>query len=224
MKLRGVLLDLDGTLVDHESAAAAGLRSWLPTLGIEATDDALGRWSALQEPHLAAWRAGSISYAEQRRRRLRDFLGADLPNDELDAIFGTYLPHYEAAWQAYEDVAEALALIAAAGLVTAVLTNGTIVQQNRKLARTGLAGRVGPVFTVEDVNAAKPNADAFLRSCELWGLEPGEVLSIGDNYDLDVLGARAAGLRAAHLDRLGVGPHDEPHRMTTLPGVAAFLL
>lgn len=223
VELRGVLLDLDGTLVDHASAADAGLRAWLPTIGRAATGAAVARWTALQEPHLAAWRAGTISFAEQRRRRLRDFLGTTSATDiELDDIFAGFLRHYESAWRAYDDVADALRAIAEAGLVTAVLTNGSSVQQRRKLERTGLGGRVGPVFTVEDLGAAKPDPAAFARACSRWGLAPAEVLSVGDDHAYDVVAARAAGLRAAHLDRLGTGP-PEPTRLTTLRELGPLL-
>ena len=216
MELRGVLLDLDGTLVDHRGAAEAALRDWLPEIGVPFTSAALARWTTVQEPHLAAWRDGRISFAEQRRRRARDFLGIEGSDAELDEAFAGYLSHYEAHWRAYDDVTDGLAAITAAGLVTAVLTNGARGQQRQKLERSGLGGRVGPVFTVDDLGVAKPHAGAFLGACEQWGLAPGEVLSVGDNYDLDVIAARAAGLRAAHLDRLGEGPVGEPHRMTSL--------
>jgi putative hydrolase of the HAD superfamily len=220
---RGVLLDLDGTLVDHESAAAAGLRGWLPELGLVPDDAAIARWSAVQEPHLAAWRAGRISFTEQRRRRVRDYLGTWGTDAELDELFAGYLTHYEDAWRAFDDVPEALAALAAAGLATAVLTNGSRGQQLRKLARTGLDGRVGPVFTVDDLGVAKPHPEAFRRACSRWGYAPGEVLSVGDDHALDVLGARAAGLSAVHLDRHSRGPADEEHRMTSLRELGAYL-
>jgi putative hydrolase of the HAD superfamily len=220
---RGVLLDLDGTLVDHESAAAAGLRGWLPELGLVPDATAIARWSAVQEPHLAAWRDGRISFTEQRRRRVRDYLGTRGTDAELDELFAGYLTHYEDAWRAFDDVAEALTGLAAAGLATAVLTNGSRGQQLRKLARTGLEGGVGPVFTVDDLGVAKPDPEAFQRACERWGYAPAEVLSVGDNHALDVLAARAAGLSAVHLDRYGRGPAGEPHRITSLRELGAYL-
>jgi putative hydrolase of the HAD superfamily len=219
MRLRGVLLDLDGTLVDHDAAVAAALRSWLPALGAAHTAEAVALWQIVQERHLVAWRERTISFAEQRRRRLRDFLpalGVSYADGDLDAIFDGYLRAYEDAWRPFDDVDDALAEIAEAGLATAVLTNGTAAQQNDKLARAGLAGRVGPVYTVDDLGVAKPHAGAFLGACARWGLPPAAVLSVGDRHDLDVLPARAAGLRAVHLDRRGTGPADEPHRIRSL--------
>jgi putative hydrolase of the HAD superfamily len=39
---------------------------------------------------------------------------------------------------------------------------------------------------------------------------------VGDNYDLDVLGARAAGLQAIHLDRKRAETRPERSRITSL--------
>jgi putative hydrolase of the HAD superfamily len=219
VKVRGVLFDLDGTLVDHEGAVAAALDRWLPELGVTPGPAVLARWHEIQERHLVAWRARRITFAEQRRRRLRDFLpevGVTVAEPELDEVFAGYLRWFERSWRVFADVDDALAAVAAAGLATAVLTNGTIEQQHAKLARVGLAGRVGPVWTVEDLGLAKPDPGAFREACARWGLPPESVLSVGDRHDLDVVPARAAGLSAVLVDRNGTGPADEPHRVTTL--------
>ncbi len=222
MRPRGVLLDLDGTLVDHDGAVDAALRGWLPTLGVAPEPGVLALWHEIQERHMVAWRQGRVAFAEQRRRRLRDFLPAVgvSAGDDPDEVFAGYLGWYEASWRAYDDVTPALAAIAAAGLATAVLTNGVTAQQNDKLARTGLAGRVGPVWTAEDLGVAKPDPAAFRLVCARWGLPPAAVVSVGDRHDLDVLPARAAGLAAVLLDRRGAGPADEPARITSLRQLA----
>jgi putative hydrolase of the HAD superfamily len=226
VQLRGVLLDLDDTLLDHTGAVALALDAWLPTLGVPSTAATLAVWNEVQEIHLQAWRERRISYGEQRRRRLRDFLpaiGVPYDPERLDEIFGGYLRAYEAAYRAFPDVEEALTRLAETGLATAVLTNGSTAQQNGKLARIGLAGRVGPVYTLEDLNVGKPDPEAFRSACARWGLPPASVLSVGDNHRLDVLAARAAGLRAVHLDRRDEGPHDEPHRIMSLAELGPVL-
>jgi putative hydrolase of the HAD superfamily len=219
MRLRGVLLDLDDTLLDHRGAVGRALELWLPELGVTPTREHLTLWNEVQEPHLKAWRKRRIDFDEQRRRRLRDFLPAiqiAYAESELDVIFGGYLRAYESSYRSFPDVPEMLSTIAAAGLVTAVLTNGNRGQQHRKLERVGLAGRVGPVYTPDDLGVAKPAPEAFRLACSRWGLAPNEVVSVGDNHEFDVLGARAAGLRAIHLDRRDEGPFDEEHRIGSL--------
>ncbi|MBL7254156.1 HAD family hydrolase [Paractinoplanes lichenicola] len=224
--LRAVLLDLDDTLIDHHGAVRAALDRWLPEFGVASTSDTYALWDEVQERHMVAWRERRVTFAEQRRRRLRDFLPQiQVPYEEsaLDDIFEGYLRAYEASWRRFPDVDDALVALAAAGLATAVLTNGTVAQQRAKLVKAGLEGRVGPLFTVEDLGVAKPSPDAFRLACERLGLEPARVVSVGDRHDLDVLPARAAGLRAIHLDRHDAGPHDEPDRLTTLAGLAPAL-
>ena len=226
MRVDGVLFDLDDTLLDHSGAVVAALDSWLPTIGVTPGPEALALWLDLQERHLQAWRERRISYGEQQRRRLRDFLPAvrvTYADQDLDEIFGGYLAAYQSSYRAFPDVAGALAALAAAGVATAVLTNGATEQQNDKLARVGLADRTGPVFTVEDLGVAKPDPAAFELACARWGRPPSTVLSVGDRHDLDVLPARLAGLRAVHLDRHDRGPHDEPHRLTSLTDLPALL-
>jgi putative hydrolase of the HAD superfamily len=204
--LTAVLFDLDGTLLDHEAASAAALRAWLPSYGLgqEDIEAAIPVWSALEEQHYPAWRAGQISFAEQRRRRIRDFLpavGQAVPASQLDAVFAEYLTCYEAAWAAFDDAAPALRRITSAGLRTGVLTNGDQAQQTAKLAATGLLELSGPVFASSELPAAKPDRRAYLEACHRLHVAPGQALMVGDNYDLDVLAARAAGLTAIHLDR-----------------------
>ncbi|MEJ5867619.1 HAD family hydrolase [Pseudokineococcus sp. 5B2Z-1] len=224
-----VLLDLDGTLLDHRGSVERALRAWTARLAPpRAPADLLGAWLAAERRHLPAWRDGTASFAEQRRRRLRDvlpLLGLPVGGDAaLDAVFAGYLEAYEAAWTAFDDVEDALAELAGAGLATAVLTNGVEEQQRAKLARLGLSGRVGPLLTAEALGVAKPDPRVFTLACERLGRSPAQVVSVGDDHALDVLAARAAGLRAVHLDRLGEGPPGERARTTTLRGLAALVL
>ena len=222
-----VVFDLDGTLFDHPVAARQALDAWLADRGVTPTEELARAWRAAEDRHFAAWRDGRTSFAEQRRGRLRDLLpllgepvGSD---DELDAVFAGYLAAYERAWVGYDDVDAALAAVAERGLRTAVLTNGQEAQQRAKLARLGLLERVGPVFTAEGLGVAKPRPEAFVRVCDALGLPPGQVLYVGDEHEVDVLGARAAGLRAVHLDRLGSGPLDEAERVDGLRDLVRHL-
>ena len=223
-----VVFDLDGTLFDHWSSARRGLSEWLVGLEVELTKELANAWFEAEERHVTGWREGVVSWAEQRRRRLRDFLpligvpvGTD---DDLDQVFaGGYLLAYERAWVGYDDVDAALDAVHDFGVVTAMLTNGVQEQQEAKLAHLGLFGRLGPVFTAEGLGVAKPNPLAFHLVCAHLALPPGQVLYVGDDYEVDVLAARAAGLRAVYLDRVGTGPMTEHNRITTLAELPSYV-
>lgn len=223
--VRAVILDLDDTLFDHTGSVVAALRQWLPALGIEPTGAHVDAWFAAEARHYPTWLAGQVTYQEQRRRRLREFLPALGRNPgtdaELDELFSGYHAHYRASWVPFDDVEAAVAAISAAGLRVAVLTNGTTQQQNAKLDAIGLHGRVGPVFTAEQLGLAKPAPETYLEVCTELRVHPGDALHVGDQYDVDVAGARAAGLQAVHLDRHGRGPHDERRRIGSLTELPA---
>jgi HAD superfamily hydrolase (TIGR01549 family) len=78
-----------------------------------------------------------------------------------------------------------------------------------KLAALGLAGRFEPVLAATDaeIHAFKPHPAGLLHACKLWGLEPGQVLYVGDRPELDAEAARRAGMLAAIIGKAprGVG-------------------
>ncbi len=116
-------------------------------------------------------------------------------------MFGHYLAAYTSAWQAYDDAVPTLERVRDAGLAVAVLTNGDKAQQTAKLRATGLLDLCGPVLASSALPAAKPSRVAYDAVCDVLGLSPAQLLMVGDNLEVDVLGARAAGFRAVHLDR-----------------------
>ena len=228
MALAAVVFDLDDTLLDHSTATLSGLRTWVRSLGRTSTPELESAWTAAEQRHFASWRDGRISFAEQRRRRLREVLPLlQLPvggDAELDALFTDgFLAAYQQAWKVFDDVDAALQAVHAAGLRTAVLTNGTRRQQNAKIEAIGLTGRLGPVLTAEELGVAKPRPQAFSRVCEHLRVAPHQALHVGDDHTVDVLGARAAGLRAVHLDRTGTAAVLEGSRITSLHQLAAHL-
>lgn len=99
-----VLFDLDGTLVDHDGARRAGLVGWLTDARLASADDCerglVELWDELDERHCAAFHSGQITFQEQRRRRLREFLpplgvrAERMDERSLDAIFEDYQRHY----------------------------------------------------------------------------------------------------------------------------------
>jgi putative hydrolase of the HAD superfamily len=219
--VKAVVFDLDDTLFDHTGAAVEALRLWLPTVGVAASDESIALWFAAEERHVAEWRAGRISWAEQRRGRLRDVLpdGSSLTQDELDARFTGYLARYEAAWRAFPDVEGTLFALAACEVRVGILTNGATAQQRAKLAAIGLADRFEFVLTTEDLGVAKPHPEAYLAACRRFGCDPAAVMHIGDLPDLDVAAPREAGLRSLLIDREGRhGQGDALRSLGELPG------
>jgi putative hydrolase of the HAD superfamily len=225
--LSAVVFDLDGTLHDHHTSVVNALHKWVPTFGSPCSDDLIRAWFTAEDTYFPMWRDGLISYQEKRRHQLRDFLPeinvlVDT-DDELDPLYPEYLAHYEASWSMFPDVESALQLVRDFGLPAAVLTNGRAEQQNAKVRALGLTDYFQCVIASEKLGVSKPNPAAFHAVCEALDVVPAETLYVGDDYILDVIGARNAGLRAVYLDRLDAGPRDETARIKSLDDLGAYL-
>ncbi|MFI7702481.1 HAD family hydrolase [Nonomuraea sp. NPDC049480] len=218
--IKGVLFDLDGTLLDHRGAADTAITTWLsahcpdhPRL-----TEAPGLWEDLEGRYLPMWQAGECSLEEQRRRRLSAFcreLLVDEPAD-LDAAYAGFTEFYRRSWAAYPDAAGAVAALS--GLALGVLTNGAQVMQEAKVRAIGLDGPLRTVLTGEVLGGHfKPSPAAYTGAAAALGLTPEEVLLVGDDVDKDVTGPAATGMRSVWLDRLGVEPAPPGFpRITTL--------
>jgi putative hydrolase of the HAD superfamily len=218
-RIRAVLFDLDGTLMDHDSAREVGLRAQLTAwLGpAAATEDERARleaeWARLEALHYDEYTSGACSMQEQRRRRVRGLHEAarrERPEEDeaADAWFAGYLEHYRGAWRPFEDALPAIqALASATELPLGVVTNGEGEAQRAKLRTIGLDAYFATVVASGEVGVAKPRAEIFALACERLGVEREETAHVGDRLDLDAQAAAAAGLRGVWLDRLRT-PHE----------------
>ena len=191
-----VVFDLDDTLVDHRGSAGRALATWLPILDVPCVASVVAAWFEVEERHFARWRGGEITFAEQRRARLRELLPPELTAgsaESLDQLFADYLVHYERAWYPFPDALRCLRAVRGTGRPVAVLTNGPAAQQNRKVLATGLAAEVDAVFTSEGVGAAKPHRAAFDAVADALAVQAARAPYVGDSLVVDHRGAVGAG-------------------------------
>ncbi|NDY91972.1 HAD family hydrolase [Ideonella livida] len=110
--------------------------------------------------------------------------------------FALFMDHRQRV-DLYPDVPAALAALSARFPILA-LTNG-----NADLVRIGLGAHFVGSLGARDFGVGKPDPRFFAAACTRLGCAPQEVLHIGDDWRLDVEGARAAGLFTAWVRRPG---------------------
>jgi len=69
------------------------------------------------------------------------------------------------------------------------------------LAQVGLAEFFAFILPSAEIGVEKPDGRIFSVALQRLGLEPQEVVHIGDSYEADVVGARAVGITPILLDR-----------------------
>ncbi len=213
--LRAVLFDLDDTLMDQASAAGAAVEAWAAEHGI-ADADVRERWTSVSEANFVLYSRRELTFAQQRRQRVREFLAVQIDDQEADELFAGYLVRYEAGWATFDDAVPALRRARAAGLIVGVLTNGAEEQQRSKLQKLGLEDEIDHLIASSMLPAGKPDLRAFQHAVHQVGVDAREVLMVGDSLENDVRGALSAGLEATLLDRYDV------HRDVDVPRVRSL--
>jgi putative hydrolase of the HAD superfamily len=222
LMMSAVLFDLDDTLIDQRTASRRAVVAWAASLGVPGSGIAQ-RWKDISNRHYALYQRRELTFAGQRRGRVRELLGLDCSDAEADELFAGYLSRYEAGWAAFDDALPALRSARAAGLTVAILTNGEENQQLRKLDRLGLRASVDLLVASSSLPAGKPDPRAFRYTLDRLGVDGGSVLMVGDSYEKDYLGARAAGLPAVLLDRDDSHAGLDVPRLRTLHDLAGYL-
>lgn len=117
------------------------------------------------------------------------------------------------------DLAPALAAFRKAGLRLVVVSNanGTL---HRHLERLGLRDRFDLVLDSHLEGVEKPDPRLFEIALERSGARREETAHVGDLYHVDVLGARAAGLRAVLFDAAGLYSDRDCPRVPSLAALA----
>lgn len=178
--LRGVLLDLDGTLLDTAPDMADALNRLLVDEGMEELPfERIRPHVSHGSPRLVRLAFGEPDAPryEDLRRRFLDFYRAGLA-------------HQTRMFDGFEDVLDALE---AAGLRWGIVTNKPGWLTVPLLEELGLAGRCGCIVSGDTLAERKPHPMPLLHAAALLGLAPQECAYVGD-AKRDVQAARNAGM------------------------------
>ena len=212
LKVKAITLDLDDTLWPiwpTIARAEAALQEWLrhraPGAAELLADD-------LQRHHLR--QAVMIAQPELqhqlsaiRTEMIRRALEASREDEGLaDPAYAVFFEARQQV-QLFEDAAPALAFLAQRYPIVA-LSNG-----NADVDRIGLGGYFRAAISAESFGVGKPDPAIFAAGAAAAGVTAHEVLHIGDDASLDVLGALACGMQTVWVNREDhLWPHSEqPH-------------
>ncbi len=126
-------------------------------------------------------------------------------------------------WESVPDeVPGALKRLRGMGLGLAVVSNanGTV---RGLFDRLGLLPLVQLVLDSREEGVEKPDPRFFVLALSRMGARAETTVHVGDLYEADVRGARAAGIEAVLLDRASLYPEADCPRVTSLHALAGWL-
>ncbi len=127
------------------------------------------------------------------------------------------------AFALYDDVIPTLKSLKERKLITGLLTN---LDRDMRTICTGLGvgGLIDFITTSGEVGSDKPNPPIFMAALRKAKVAAHETVHVGDQYGMDIIGARGVGINPVLLDRFNLSPDvtDCP-RIRSLTELARYL-
>lgn len=197
MRLRAVLFDMDGTLLDTAPDFIAVCQAMRAARNLPALDEKLIR--------------DQISGGA--RAMVAATFAMDSEAEGFEALrlefLDRYLAHCAVLSRPFDGMPELLADIEQAKLIWGVATNKPLRFAEPIMQQLGLAERSAVLVCPDHVSRSKPDPEMLLLACQKIGVEPGEVLFVGDDAR-DIEAGRAAGCKTAAVTFGYIHPDDNP--------------
>ncbi|PZP21935.1 N-acetylmuramic acid 6-phosphate phosphatase MupP [Pseudomonas kuykendallii] len=197
MRIRAVLFDMDGTLLDTAPDFIAVIQAMRAARALPPIED-----KTVRDVVSGGARAMVISAFE-----------VDPMSDAFETLRLEFLERYQnhcaTFSHLYDGMADVLADIEKAGLIWGVVTNKPLRYAEPIMQRLGLAERSALLICPDHVTHSKPDPEMLALACQRLELEPASVLFVGDDLR-DIESGRAAGTRTVGVSYGYIHPQDNP--------------
>ncbi len=186
-RIRAVLLDLDGTLLDTAPDIAAAANRMLSALGRDQVSEARVRELIGK---------GVASLVRRLLQTPDGELAPELYERALAEFDGFYLANVATLTRPYPGVVAGLEALAAAGIALGCVTNKPARFTEPLLVATGLRRHFAVVVSGDTTRTKKPDPEPVRYAAAAMGVTTAQTWLIGDSLN-DVQSARAAGCPVA---------------------------
>lgn len=198
-RFRHIFFDLDHTLWDFDKNSAEVLSHLYAHFNLQALftlDDFIGKFKEVNRRLWDLYHMGQLAKDQIREDRFRlifsELKARSLPPED---IAGKYLQLCPLRANTMPYAIETLRYLKQKYSLH-IITNGFEDVQQVKLKSAGLLEFFDHVITSESCGYIKPHENIFRYALNAASAKPAESVMIGDNYEIDVEGARKAGMKA----------------------------
>lgn len=205
-KYKYLLWDIDGTILDFESAEKAAIKTLFEKFNLgECSDEMIERYSKINRKYWQMLERGEMSKEKILVERFVEFFSkegmdagiSDSFNREYQLALGDTIVFCDDAMDIIKEQKKKFEIV--------LVTNGTAVAQKKKLEKSGLQDIVNHIFISEIVGYEKPDINFFKKVISEVGINDlSDVLIIGDSLTSDIQGGYNAGIDTCWYNPKGI--------------------
>jgi len=188
--IQAVVFDLDGTLLDRRRSFERFVRDqWQRFAQFFQTVE-------LEQYVRTLIEVDRDGYAPRKELFTGIIAQFELPSALAETLLNDYRAGFPSACLLFPDAAQTLFSLRVSGIKLGLITNGSVRMQSAKLTYLALSPIFDTILISDAEGISKPMPEIFHRALERLSANPAHAVFVGDHPEIDVAGARAAGMRA----------------------------
>lgn len=195
--IQAILWDVDATLLDFHAAERTAILKLFRQFHLgECSDAMLQRYAKINRGYWERLERGELTRDQVLVGRFQEFFekeGLDVStapvfNEAYQQALGDTIVYCDDSYQIIDSLRGKVKQY--------VVSNGTIVAQEKKLRLSGLGALMDGIFLSEELGVEKPNKAFFDKVFEEIGdIDRDAMLIVGDSLTSDIRGGNNAGIR-----------------------------
>lgn len=195
--IQAILWDVDATLLDFHAAERTAILKLFRQFHLgECSDAMLQRYAKINRGYWERLEKGELTRDQVLVGRFQEFFekeGLDVSaapafNEAYQQALGDTIVYCDDSYQIIDSLRGKVKQY--------VVSNGTIVAQEKKLRLSGLGALMDGIFLSEELGVEKPNKAFFDKVFEEIGdIDRDAMLIVGDSLTSDIRGGNNAGIR-----------------------------
>lgn len=194
--IRGIVFDLDDTLYEQQRPFAEAIHTLFPTFQENEMKQLFIRFRYYSDLHYLKSITGEWSLEKMRYERIRlaladfDFFPLNSELEKFQSAYDYELHHISLP----DEIREMLDVLKYQEIPIGLITNGPVARQTDKISALKLEHWFSPekILISDAVQIQKPDPTIFRLMEKQLGIPADFLLYIGDSFENDVVGAKAA--------------------------------
>lgn len=208
MKMKALLIDIDGTLLDYRQSEALGISAIMEHYGVTPTPELAAHYHDVNQSFWEKYEKGEITRAQINEGRYPAFfweLGVEVDPEVCEEIYQDFVNNRLVPVEGAEDM---LRYLSGKYLLYAA-SNGYSDKQRERLRKAGMISYFTDIFISQETGSQKPQKEFFDYCFARMpaGLKRDEVMIIGDGLTSDMRGGNNAGIHTCWLNAYGEVNH-----------------